>query len=161
MTRKMICFDMDGTIADLYGVEGWESMLRAENPTPYLIAKPLWNMTELNKVLAVLIEKGWEIRVISWLAKEASRAYNDAVRKAKRAWLEEYNFPASAVHLISYGTTKADCVRRLKCPAILVDDNTKVRNGWTLGATIDPTEGFLIDKLWKLADDENSDEIFV
>ena len=44
---KMICFDMDGTIADLYGVENWLDMLRNYNPTPYEVAKPMWNMTEL------------------------------------------------------------------------------------------------------------------
>ena len=30
--NKMICFDMDGTIADLYSVDGWLDYLRAENP---------------------------------------------------------------------------------------------------------------------------------
>ena len=33
MKLKMICFDMDGTIADLYGVSGWLDDLRAENPS--------------------------------------------------------------------------------------------------------------------------------
>ena len=32
---KMICFDMDGTIADLYAVPGWLEKLRAEDATPY------------------------------------------------------------------------------------------------------------------------------
>ena len=36
-----ICFDMDGTIADLYGVQNWLEMLQAENPQPYRQAKPL------------------------------------------------------------------------------------------------------------------------
>ena len=30
----MIWFDMDGTIANLYGVENWLPMLRAYDPTP-------------------------------------------------------------------------------------------------------------------------------
>ena len=29
--NKVIVFDMDGTIADLYGVDGWLKDLRAEN----------------------------------------------------------------------------------------------------------------------------------
>ena len=29
---KTLVFDMDGTIADLYGVKGWLKMLRAEDP---------------------------------------------------------------------------------------------------------------------------------
>ena len=33
--KKTIWFDLDGTIANLYGVDGWLPMLRAENPAPY------------------------------------------------------------------------------------------------------------------------------
>lgn len=150
---KMICFDMDGTIADLYAVENWLPKLQAEDASPYLDANPMWDMQELRKVLLDLTVKGWEIRVISWLAKDSSEEYKDAVRKAKREWLEKYNFPADKVHLVAYGTTKADCVRRYydENPLILVDDNTKVRNGWTLGETIDPTACNLIEVLKGLA----------
>ena len=35
-----INFDMDGTIADLYGVKNWLSYLEAEDTTPYAIANP-------------------------------------------------------------------------------------------------------------------------
>ena len=31
---KILVWDMDGTIADLYGVENWLPMLRAFDPTP-------------------------------------------------------------------------------------------------------------------------------
>ena len=34
MKTKMVVFDMDGTIADLYAVPNWLQMLRAEDPTP-------------------------------------------------------------------------------------------------------------------------------
>lgn len=30
-----VCFDMDGTIADFFGVEGWLEMLHNEDTTPY------------------------------------------------------------------------------------------------------------------------------
>ena len=36
-----INFDMDGTIADLYGVENWLDYLIAEDTTPYTEAEPL------------------------------------------------------------------------------------------------------------------------
>ena len=49
--KKMLCFDMDGTIADLYGVDGWLKDLMNKNPHPYTIAKPLCDMEELNTVL--------------------------------------------------------------------------------------------------------------
>ena len=32
--RKVIVFDMDGTITDFYGVEGWLDDLHASNPRP-------------------------------------------------------------------------------------------------------------------------------
>ena len=38
---KILVWDMDGTIADLYGVENWLPMLRAYDPTPYRTAKPI------------------------------------------------------------------------------------------------------------------------
>lgn len=146
----MICFDMDGTIADLYSVPNWLDKLRAEDSSPYSDAAPMWDMKKLRKVLLLLISKGWEVRVISWLSKDSSESYKNEVRKAKLGWLEKYDFPYRRCHLVAYGTTKADCVRRWASPAILVDDNEKVRNGWHLGETIDPTKVDLIEELRKL-----------
>ena len=147
---KMICFDMDGTIADFYSVPNWLDKLRAEDPSPYSDAAPMWDMEELRKILLLLISEGWEVRVISWLSKDSSASYKDGVRKAKLEWLAKYDFPYRRCHLVAYGTTKADCVRRWASPAILVDDNEKVRNGWHLGETIDPTKVNLIEELRKL-----------
>ena len=48
---KMLIFDMDGTVADLYGVPNWLPMLRAFDPTPYRLAKPMWDMEELARLL--------------------------------------------------------------------------------------------------------------
>lgn len=150
---KMLCFDMDGTIADLYGVPNWLDSLNEENVAPYLEARPMWDMERLNAVLNQLINEGWEIRVISWLSKDSTEHYKKAVREAKLAWLKQYNFPCGRAHLVAYGTTKADCVRKVATAAILVDDNEKVRNGWHLGETIDPTDGDLIEKLEALLRD--------
>lgn len=139
---KMICFDMDGTIADLYGVNGWLEKLRNEDPTPYMNAAPMWDMAKLRDVLLRLSEIGWEIRVISWLSKGASPEYNKEVRQAKREWLRRHNFPMDKAHFVAYGTTKANSVRKAANGeiCILVDDNSKVREGWTLGETINPLE---------------------
>lgn len=147
---KMICFDMDGTIANLYSVPNWLDKLRAEDSSPYSDAAPMWDMEELRKILLLLISEGWEVRVISWLSKDSSESYKNEVRKAKLEWLAKYDFPYRRCHLVAYGTTKADCVRRWASPAILVDDNEKVRNGWHLGETIDPTKVNLIEELRKL-----------
>ena len=152
---KMICFDMDGTIADLYSVKDWLPKLRAYDASPYADAAPMWDMNRLSGVLNVLIAQGWEVRVISWLAKESTAEYSAAVRKAKREWLNRYGFPADKLHLVAYGTTKADCVRKVAEAAILIDDNAKIRDGWHLGETIDPTNCDLIEKLWDLVEKED------
>ena len=149
--RKMIVFDMDGTIADLYNVNGWLEMLRAEDPTPYTIAEPMYEMDRLNEILEALKVQGWRVAVTSWLAKEATREYDELVRKAKREWLARYNFPADEIHIVKYGTTKANCTRHKADFQILVDDNEMVRNGWNLGGTINANENIL-ENLIKLLD---------
>lgn len=150
--KKMICFDMDGTIADLYGVPNWLEKLRAEDASPYEDAEPMWDMEELRNVLIDLGSQDWEIRVITWLSKDSTEEYKTAVRKAKMEWLTKYNFPCHYAHMVQYGTTKAGCVRRIADAAILIDDNRKVRDGWTLGETLDPTNCDLIAELKKLVE---------
>lgn len=147
---NMICFDMDGTIADLYAVENWLDKLRAEDASPYKDARPMWDMMELNETLMLLEKEGWEVRVISWLSKDSTEEYKKAVRKAKEEWLTHYNFPAQKCHFVQYGATKANSVRKVADYAILIDDNEKVRKGWSLGDTIDPTTENIVDILLSL-----------
>ena len=143
---KVLVFDMDGTIADLYGVNGWLEDLRSENPRPYEIAKPMYDMETLGYILEILKNQGWKIVVTSWLAKESTKEYDEMVRRAKREWLARYQFPVDEIHLVKYGTTKANCTRKLGGYQILVDDNETVRKGWTLGETINANEN-IIEKL--------------
>lgn len=140
---KTLVFDMDGTLADTYGVDGWLKMLRAEDPTPYIKAKPLYDMVLLTAILWVLKNDGWRIVVTSWLANDSTPAYDAKVREAKKNWLDRYDFPYDEVHFVKYGTTKANCTRKLGGFQILVDDNEKVRNGWTLGDTIDANQNII------------------
>lgn len=148
---KTLVFDMDGTIADLYGVNEWLPMLNNEDPTPYTIAKPMYDMTLLREVLIELKANGWNIVVTTWLSKGSSRYYDKLVRKAKLEWLERYKFPFDEVHIVKYGSTKANSTRNLGGYQILIDDNEKVRNGWTLGHTIDANKNIL-KELKKLLD---------
>ncbi len=138
--EKMIVFDMDGTIANLYGVENWLPMLRAEDTTPYEIAEPMFDMEMLTGLLLALKAMGWRVAVTSWLAMNGTTEYNEAVRVAKREWLVKHNFPYDEIHLVKYGTTKANCTRGKADFQLLVDDNEAIRNGWTLGKAIDPKE---------------------
>lgn len=143
--NKVLVFDMDGTIADLYGVKNWLPMLRAEDVRPYATAKPLYDMDELNALIRELKADGWRIVVTTWLAKGSTRAYDNAVRQAKINWLDRMGFEYDEIHLVKYGTTKANCTRKLKGYQVLVDDNEKIRKGWHLGATIDPTKDLIVD----------------
>ncbi len=145
----MICFDMDGTIASLYNVENWLYKLQSEDASPYEEAEPMWEMDKLSEICDLLRQAGWEIRVITWLAMNSSNEYKDAVRAAKKAWLNKVEFAVDHFHCVQYGATKADSVRRdlQDGTAILIDDNAKVRRGWHLGRTIDPLAGNLLDSL--------------
>ena len=144
---------MDGTIANLYAVQGWLHMLETHNPAPYIQCAPMWDMSELARVLTALQRKGIEIRIITWLAKDATIAYDNEVRLAKREWLARYKFPFDHFHAIKYGVTKANSVRKYLVEnetAILIDDNAEVRKGWHLGDTLNPTECDIINELRKL-----------
>ena len=153
MKIKMVVFDMDGTIADLYAVPNWLQMLRAEDPTPYAVAEPMWEMEKLADVLNALKVNGIEIRVVTWLSKDSTEEYKNLVRQAKLEWLEEMGFPFDNFHGVQYGATKANSIRRYLAEdetAILFDDNEKVRKGWTLGETVDPTTTNIIEFLENL-----------
>ena len=51
MKELKINFDLDGTIANLYGVENWLNMLRAYDPTPYAQAVPMLIMSAFARLL--------------------------------------------------------------------------------------------------------------
>lgn len=148
--NKTLVFDMDGTIANFYGVANWLDYLMNEDTTPYEIAEPLYDMVVLNNILMNLKANGWKIVVTTWLAKNGTKEYNNRTRKAKLDWLAKYDFPYDEIHLVKYGTTKANCTRKIGGYQVLVDDNITVRKGWTLGATIDANENIL-KKLENLA----------
>ena len=154
MTKKILVFDMDGTIADLYGFNNWLEKLREYNPQPYLEANPIYDMDILNGLLVSLKEYGWSVVVTSWLSKESTKEFSKATREAKMDWLDRYDFPYDEVHLVKYGTTKADCTRKYKGMQILIDDNEKVRAGWSLGLSFDANNN-VVDFLTELLDTES------
>lgn len=147
--NRTIVFDLDGTIVDFYGVNGWLNDLENENTRPYDIAKPLYNMEVFNAIIDILKLQGWRIVVTTWLSKGATKAFEDRTRASKLAWLERYGVQYDEIHLVRYGTTKANATRRLGGYQILVDDNAKIRQGWHLGSTIDANKNIL-DELLKV-----------
>ena len=143
--NKVLVFDMDGTIADLYGVEGWLDMLRAEDATPYAIAKPMYKMDILNTILTYFRMAGWKIAVTTWLAKGAGEAYNAEVARVKKEWLDKYGFPYDMFEAQVYGEDKNKATEKMGGYQVLVDDNAEVRKNWKLGKTINANKNIIID----------------
>lgn len=126
-----INFDMDGTIADLYGVEGWLDDLIANNTRPYEMAKALLNLQALARVLNGLQRRGYEINIISWLAKNSNADYDARVTEAKKEWLAKHlaSVQFNNIFIVPYGTPKHEIAN-----GILFDDEIGNRNAWGVGA---------------------------
>lgn len=138
---KKICFDMDGTIADLYHVNDWCNKINNKDISPYIDAKPMYNMDILNSLLNALRSLGYVIAVITWLSKTGTPEYNKEVRKAKKEWLTKNNFPCDEFHAVKYGTPKHRVSKGEW--QILVDDNTSVQKAWTKGDVINAKENII------------------
>ena len=69
-----IWFDMDGTIADLYGVTDWLPAILARDTRPYEIARGIGNLALIARLLNKAQANGHEIGIISWTAKNAPAA---------------------------------------------------------------------------------------
>lgn len=125
-----IWFDMDGTIADLYSVENWLPMLRAYDPSPYMLAKPLVRLSTLAYMLNRLRAKGYRVGVISWGSKCSTPAYDAAVTAAKTKWLQTHlpSVDFDEIHITPYGVPKQNFKRT--DADILFDDEERNRINW-------------------------------
>lgn len=124
--REVVYLDMDGTIFDLYGVEGWLSKLENEESGLFRDLKPMITEEELFKLYP---EELYEIRILSMTPKMASPRYIDQVKFEKDLSLEKH-FPklrAGKRIYLKYGFNK-----NLKGSknAILIDDSESVRKTW-------------------------------
>lgn len=139
MARKhAIWFDMDGTIANLYGVENWLEKLEAEDASPYREAAPLVNLSALARQLNLLHRAGHTIGIISWTSKNGTESYNEAVKRAKLAWLKKHlpSVKWSTIHIVPYGTNKWETAGE---SGILFDDELKNLKTWRNGLAWYPT----------------------
>ena len=125
-----IYFDMDGTIADLYAVDNWLESLRAYSAEPYTCAAPMQDLRQFARLLNRLQNNGYRIGIISWLSKDSTCEYDDAVRAAKKRWLAQH-LPSvvwDEIHLVKYGTPKHFCCQDKA--GILFDDDEHIRGLW-------------------------------
>ena len=125
-----IWFDMDGTIADLYGVENWLEMLIAHDETPYAIAKPIVNLSVLARLMNKVQRKGFEICIVSALAKDSTAEYDEKVRNAKIKWLTNHlkSVHFNEIRFVPYWYTKNNVNTGAD---ILFDDEERHLEKWT------------------------------
>ena len=134
---KILVFDMDGTIANLYGVNGWLDDLINKDTRPYEVAEPMYDMDTLALVLEMLKGLGWTIAVTSWLAKNSTDEYDARVRAVKKEWLEKFGFPYDILNIVPYGVDKSSVTADLGGFQVLIDDEEKNLKDWKNGLTID------------------------
>lgn len=126
----IINFDMDGTIADLYGDPDWLAKLLAHDPSPYGEARPLVNMAHFARLIHRLQGMGIQVAIISWLSKDPSEGYGEEVTEEKLDWLERH-LPSvhwDFIDILPYGTPKGDFA--FNPDDILFDDEQRNRDGW-------------------------------
>lgn len=124
---REINFDMDGTLANFYGVDGWLDCLIASDSTPYAIAKPLFNFSALARQIHRLQNIGYTVNIISWLSKSGTADFNREVTEVKMAWLRKHlpSVTFDRITIVEYGTPKSTCGN-----GILFDDEERNRNEW-------------------------------
>lgn len=125
-----IWFDMDGTIADLYGVENWLEMLINRDATPYAIAKPLINLSLLARLMNKAQKNGFEICVVTALAKDSTKEYDAKVIEAKKMWLGTHlkSVQFNEIRFVPYTFVKNDVNTGND---ILFDDEERHLEKWT------------------------------
>lgn len=125
---KKIWFDMDGTIADLYGVEDWLSYLRKEDTHPYDIAKPMLNFSLFARFIHKLQNLGWEFGIVSWTSKVGSEFFNEQIAISKIKWLNKHlpSVEWDYIEIIPYGVNKFE----LCGGGVFFDDEIGNREAW-------------------------------
>ena len=141
---RTVFFDMDNTLNRFYEVEGWLDYLLAGNPTPYIEAGVLHNMSRLARYLNRMQAAGYRIGIISWLSKTSTPEFDEAVTAAKLAWLRKHLKSVSwdEIHIVAYGTPKYSFADETD---ILFDDEPRNRDDWG-GEAFEPDEIFKILK---------------
>lgn len=123
---KMIWFDMDGTLANFYGVNGWLDDLMAENTRPYEIAKGI-NLAPIAHQLRRLSKNGYKFGIVSWTSKGGSEKFNSEVAEVKKVWLKKHlpSVEFEQIIILPYGTPKSKVGN-----GILFDDEIGNRTEW-------------------------------
>lgn len=173
--KGIIYLDMDGTIADLYGVPNWLEYLEANSAIPYRIADPLCNMSELARLLTALQKHNYEIGVITWGSRGAGKVYSRNINRQKRDWLKRYGLweiVSRNYNYLDYGTNKSSVFGKYGAvPVTLIDDDKVVRGQFAkdigemtisktnnLQSTYDPMKNGILSCLYSILETITKEE---
>ena len=127
--EKIIYFDVDGTFYNLYGYDGWLDCILSEKTECYTQSTLLVDKDEFITILNNLKEKGYKLGIISWLSKNATKNYQNKVRKAKYRYLKKhFSNLFDEIHIIQYGKDKSTYCKGKN--TILFDDEENNRIAW-------------------------------
>lgn len=128
---KRLYLDMDGTIADLYRIDGWLERLESSDSNLFIECKPIITQAQLFEVFP---SNEYDISILSMTPKGCSDSYATDVIRQKNEWLDEY-FPDLKKRIYK----KYSYNKNLKNSenSILVDDNAKIRECYR-GIALDP-----------------------
>jgi len=126
-------FDMDGTIADLYNVEGWLADILSEQEGLFDNLFPLVDEEQFGNLCEALESQGHTFGIITWLPNGCSAKYAEIVREEKYQWarrffgtyIQYFTFVA-----LPYGTPKQKALIHRSQKAVLFDDNHEVIELW-------------------------------
>jgi hypothetical protein len=129
-----IYFDMDGTIANLYGVPNWLAYLESQDVTPYLTARPMFNFAIFARLLHMMQRRGHRIGIISALSPTGSEVFQAEIQEAKKAWLRAHLPSVSwdEIIFVPYGANKNESTPNpTNANKVLFDDEERNRVEWT------------------------------
>lgn len=127
--KKIIYLDMDGTIADLYGMENWLDRLINQDSSVFADCRPLCTEEELLHYFPIT---EYQIIIATMTPKKATKQYHNEVALVKREWLRQY-FPILAnapQYFLPYGDDKNIVKTFTRLEGMLIDDNQAILDSW-------------------------------
>ena len=120
-------FDVDGTLVDFYGVDGWLEMLINEDTTPYEVAKPLISFSLFARLVNKALARGDTVNLITCASKDATPEFFARIEKVKRAYFKKHmpSVEFSNIFVIPYNAPKYEYAK-----GILFDDEERHREAW-------------------------------